>query len=96
MTTQDFETAVLLWADRNMPVEDVAAQASALNASGGVVGVSNVFALGCDLDAAWSGTVALAAELLPGRPLVGYETDPAPASRHGFTPIGPLRVWLKA
>ncbi|MFG1962539.1 hypothetical protein [Nonomuraea sp. NPDC049028] len=69
---------------------------SALNASGSVVGVSNVFALGCDLDAAWSGTVALAAELFPGRPLVGYETDPAPASRHGFTPIGPLRVWLKA
>ncbi|MEU7742234.1 hypothetical protein [Nonomuraea sp. NPDC049158] len=69
---------------------------SALNASGSVVGVSNVFALGCDLNAAWSGTVALAAELFPGRPLVGYETDPAPASRHGFTPIGPLRVWLKA
>ncbi|MEV0349536.1 hypothetical protein AB0H88_27500 [Nonomuraea sp. NPDC050680] len=69
---------------------------AALNASGSVVGVSNVFALGCDLDAAWSGTVAMAAELFPGRPLVGYETDPAPASRHGFTPIGPLRVWLKA
>ncbi|WP_433513127.1 hypothetical protein ACQP2T_57420 [Nonomuraea sp. CA-143628] len=69
---------------------------SALNASGSVVGVSNVFALGCDLNAAWSGTVALATELFPGRPLVGYETDPAPASRHGFTPIGPLRVWLKA
>ncbi|HUR05761.1 MAG TPA: hypothetical protein VM347_24670 [Nonomuraea sp.] len=68
---------------------------SALNASGGVVGVSNVFALGCDLNAAWSGTVAMAAELFPGRPLVGYETDPAPASQHGFMTIGPLRVWVK-
>ena len=68
---------------------------AALNASGSVVGVSNVFALGCDLDAAWSGTVAMATELFPDSPLVGYETDPTPASRHGFTPIGPLRVWLK-
>src|SRR5437763_11866751 len=40
MTTQDFETSVLLWADRNVPVEDVAAQASALNASGVVDGMS--------------------------------------------------------
>ncbi|WP_219471915.1 hypothetical protein [Nonomuraea rhizosphaerae] len=68
---------------------------SALNGSGRVAGVSNLFALGCDLDAAWSGTVATAAELFPGRPLVGYETDPEPASRHGFLPIGPLRVWIK-
>jgi hypothetical protein len=68
---------------------------AALNASGSVVGVSNVFALGCNLDAAWSSTVAMAAELFPGRPLVGYETDPAPASQHGFMTIGPLRVWVK-
>ncbi|HEY1968568.1 MAG TPA: LLM class flavin-dependent oxidoreductase [Pseudonocardia sp.] len=40
MKSDDFETAVLLWADRNMPVEDVAAQASALNASGAVDGMS--------------------------------------------------------
>ena len=66
---------------------------SVLNVSGRVTGVSNVF--GHDLDAAWAGTVAGAAALFPGRPLVGYETDTAPAARHGFTPIGPLRVWLK-
>ncbi|MFG1708357.1 hypothetical protein ACFLIM_34645 [Nonomuraea sp. M3C6] len=68
---------------------------SALNASGRVVGVSNVYASGCDIDAAWSGTLALAADLFPGRPLVGYETDPEDAMKHGFTTIGPLRVWLK-
>ncbi|WP_220447576.1 hypothetical protein [Nonomuraea diastatica] len=67
---------------------------SVLTASGGVAGVSNVFASGCDLDTAWAGTLAMAAELLPGRPLVGYESDPEVALSHGFTPIGPLRVWL--
>ena len=66
---------------------------SVLNATGQVVGVSNVY--GCDLDAAWSGTLSMAAALFPGRPLVGYEGDPEPALRHGFTTIGPLRVWLK-
>ncbi|MEO3875462.1 hypothetical protein ABGB18_42335 [Nonomuraea sp. B12E4] len=69
---------------------------SMLNASGRVVGVSNVHASGCDLDAAWSGTVALAAGLFPGRPLVGYETDPEPAMKQGFATIGPLRVWLRS
>ncbi|MFI6921901.1 hypothetical protein ACIBIZ_18305 [Nonomuraea spiralis] len=66
-----------------------------LNASGTVTGVSNVFASGCDLAAAWAGTVATAAELFPGRPLVGYESDPSDALAHGFTTLGPLRVWLK-
>jgi hypothetical protein len=66
---------------------------SVLSRSGRVVGVSNVF--GPDEDAAWSGTLSMAAALFPGRPLVGYESDPAAALRHGFTTIGPLRVWLK-
>ncbi|MEV1003229.1 hypothetical protein [Nonomuraea sp. NPDC050202] len=60
-----------------------------LTATGPAVGVSNVFG-------DWGGVLATAAELFPGRPLVGYESDPAPALRHGFTTIGPLRVWLKA
>jgi hypothetical protein len=67
---------------------------SLLHDSGGVTGVSNLFASGCDLDTAWAGTVATAAGLFPDRPLVGYESDPAPACRHGFTTIGPLRVWV--
>jgi hypothetical protein len=68
---------------------------SVLNASGTVTGVSNVFASGCDMDAAWAGTLAKAAALFPGRPLVGYESDPEDALKHGFTTIGPLRVWLR-
>ncbi|GAA3246241.1 hypothetical protein [Nonomuraea helvata] len=55
-----------------------------------VVGVSNVFG-----DASWEGALAMAADLYPGRPLVGWEIDPADAVRHGFTTIGPLRVWSK-
>ncbi|MFI7452250.1 hypothetical protein ACIBQX_32475 [Nonomuraea sp. NPDC049714] len=60
------------------------------------VGVSNVFARPGHLDAAWAGTIAQAAALFPGRSLVGYESDPAPAAQHGFTPAGPLRIWLKS
>ncbi|MEU8244725.1 hypothetical protein [Nonomuraea sp. NPDC048916] len=68
---------------------------SVLNQSGRVAGVSNVFAQGCAEDTAWAGTVAMAAELFPGRALVGYEGDVTAAGRQGFVPIGPLRVWLK-
>ncbi|MEU8358280.1 hypothetical protein AB0C27_19905 [Nonomuraea sp. NPDC048882] len=63
------------------------------SATGPAVGVSNVF--GPDEDAAWQGTLAMAAELFPGRPLVGYEIDPTTAMSHGFTTTGPLRVWIK-
>ncbi|WP_157248934.1 hypothetical protein [Nonomuraea typhae] len=66
-----------------------------LNAGDGVAGVSNVFAAGRDVDDAWAGALAMAARLFPGRPLVGYESDVEPAERHGFTPVGALRVWLK-
>ncbi|MFI6635759.1 hypothetical protein ACIBI7_43305 [Nonomuraea fuscirosea] len=64
-----------------------------LTTGGPAVGVSNVF--GPDEDAAWEGTLAMAADLFPGRPLVGYEVDPATALRHGFTTTGALRVWIK-
>lgn len=63
---------------------------SVLNTSGAVVGVSNVFALGCDMGAVWAGTLAMAARLHPDRALVGWE-DEVP---DGFEPLGPLRVWL--
>jgi hypothetical protein len=67
----------------------------ALNATGGVAGVSNVFARDGDEDTAWAAVPSRAAELFPGRPLVGYEGDVTTARRHGFVPFGPLRVWVR-
>lgn len=70
---------------------------AAANRTGEVVGISNVFSAdGTPDDEAWAGTLALTASLWPGLALVGYESgdDLAAAVRHGFTAIGPLRVWL--
>lgn len=64
------------------------------NRSEAVVGVSNVFA---PADAeAWPGVLDTVHRLFPRLPVVGYEDgdDLAAAVRHGFEPIGPLRVWL--
>jgi len=68
------------------------------NRSESVVGISNVFAVGDDLDGAWAGCLAAIARLYPGVPVVGYEhgEDLQVAARQGFTPIGPLRVWWRA
>jgi hypothetical protein len=61
-----------------------------------VVGVSNVFAVDGDADAAWPGLLAALHEQFPAVPVVGYEhgDDLTAAVRHGFEPIGPLRVWM--
>lgn len=63
-----------------------------------VVGISNVFALDGGSDTAWPAVLDAATELFPGLPVVGYQQgdDLAAAVRHGFEPIGPLRVWLQA
>ncbi|MFF1380966.1 hypothetical protein [Streptomyces sp. NPDC058308] len=63
-----------------------------------VVGISNLFAADDDLDAAWRSCLAATDRLWPGVPVVGYEggDDLAAAVRQGFTPVGPLRVWLRA
>jgi hypothetical protein len=70
-----------------------------LNLSTDVVGVSNVVALGIGttLDDIWAGLLTTIDERFPGLPIVGYESGAEldAALRHGFTPIGPLRVWLK-
>ncbi|WP_237291358.1 hypothetical protein [Streptomyces sp. Sge12] len=59
---------------------------------GGVVGVSNVFG------AAWAGVLCAVAVRWPELDVVGYEhgEDLEAALRAGFTPIGPVRVWLRA
>ncbi len=68
------------------------------NRSADVVGVSNLFSVGGDPDATWSGAVAGITALFGGLPLVGYERgdDLESAIRCGFSPLDPLRVWVKA
>jgi hypothetical protein len=68
-----------------------------LNHSAGVVGLSNLFAVGsAGIAAVWSSAVTAAADYHPGLPLVGYEQgdDLAPALDVGFGVLGPLRIWL--
>ncbi|WP_420714847.1 hypothetical protein [Streptomyces sp. WM6372] len=70
---------------------------AAAHRTGAVVGLSNVFtADGAPGGEAWGGALAAVARLWPGLPVVGYESgdDLDTALRHGFTPLGPLRVWL--
>ena len=61
-----------------------------------VVGVSNVFARDGGPDAAWPVVLDAVHTLFPVLPVVGYEhgDDLAVALRHGFEPVGPLRIWL--
>ncbi|WP_329157092.1 hypothetical protein OHA63_17815 [Streptomyces anulatus] len=61
-----------------------------------VVGISNVFALEGGPDTAWPVVLDAMNQLFPTLPVVGYEQgeDLAAALRHGFEPVGPLRVWL--
>ncbi|MEV7546220.1 hypothetical protein [Streptomyces sp. NPDC089915] len=69
-----------------------------LSSGGGVVGVSNVFAAApADADGAWAAALDASARHWPGLPVVGYEHggDLDAALRAGFSPIGPLRVWLR-
>ncbi|WP_435858469.1 hypothetical protein [Streptomyces milbemycinicus] len=62
-----------------------------------VVGISNVFALDGGPDTAWPVVLDAVHSLFPTIPVVGYEhgDDLAAAVRHGFEPIGPLRIWLR-
>jgi hypothetical protein len=61
------------------------------------VGISNLFIRDDDLDAAWTGALEAVSHHFPGRPVVGYESGDALAAavRHEFTPVGPLRIWLR-
>jgi hypothetical protein len=65
--------------------------------SGQAVGVSNVFAVDGDPDTAWPVVLEAVHRLFPDLPVVGYEHGDTleAAMRHGFEPIGPLRVWIR-
>lgn len=67
--------------------------------SDSVVGVSNLFAMGDATGgeaAAWAGCLTEIDRLWPGLPVVGYESGASLdiAVRQGFTPVGPLRIWV--
>jgi hypothetical protein len=69
-----------------------------VNRSGDDVGVSNVAAEGGTSEAdLWRWLVAVVGDRYPGLDVVGYESgvmlDAARAA--GFTPIGPLRIWVR-
>lgn len=76
--------------------DDQVVAGAVVNRAATVAGVSNMFAMDGDLDAAWAGVLALAAHHFPGLPVVGYESghELEVAVRNGFDPVGPLRVWL--
>lgn len=61
------------------------------------VGISNVFALDDAPGTAWPGVLDTVHRRFPGLPVVGYEhgEDLTTAARHGFRPIGPLRIWVR-
>jgi hypothetical protein len=67
------------------------------NATGRVVGVSNVFTLEPEEAVVWRDLQGVVAGAFPGRELVGYEhgDDLEHAIGSGFSPIGPLRIWWR-
>ncbi len=68
------------------------------NRSSTVIGLSNVFHTGGELDSAWAGSAASAAALWGDMPTVSYDSgDSLDAARNaGFESIGELVVWLNA
>lgn len=72
---------------------------SAMLQGDGVAGLACTFhTRGADRAAAHAGLVAAAQALCPGDALVGYESGDdlqLAQAAGGFTPVGPLRVWLR-
>jgi hypothetical protein len=66
------------------------------NRSATVIGLSNVFDAGGDLESAWSGGAEAVEALWGGMPVVGYDSDESldAARRAGFESIGELVVWI--
>ena len=67
------------------------------NQSGPDLGISNVFLRDIAPETVRVDLTSLATESYPGRALVGYESgdDLNPALAAGFSPVGPLRIWVK-
>jgi hypothetical protein len=65
------------------------------NATGSVVGLSNVF--GEQPELVWEDVQGVVATTFPGRPIVGYEHGDtlAHALASGFSEIQPLRIWVR-
>lgn len=85
------------WVIAGQSAEGRVVAGAVASCSNQVVGISNVFALNSGPDAAWPAILNAVNRLFPGLPVVGYEhgDDLASAIRHGFEPVGPLRVWLR-
>lgn len=68
-----------------------------LNRSPTVVGLSNVFPNPDTLADAWTRLLATIGRRFPDLAIVGYESGDslAAARAHGFTSLGPLRIWIK-
>lgn len=69
-----------------------------LNRGGGLVGMSNLFAVeDTDIGSVWSTAIAAAGECFPGLPVVGYAHGDALAQglASGFRAVGSLRVWVR-
>lgn len=76
--------------------DDAVAAGAAACISGGVVGLSNLFAPAGEEEAYWAGCLALLAQTFPGLDLVDYEHGPSLeiVQALGFERSGPLVIWL--
>jgi hypothetical protein len=70
---------------------------AALNRTGDVVGLSNVFSGAAGVGPLFPGSVRLAHALYPGLPIVGYERDDdlVAAEKAGFERVHGLTVWQR-
>ncbi|MFF3326749.1 hypothetical protein [Streptomyces sp. NPDC002889] len=90
------DPATTFLAAREAPGKDRIVAGAVVSLGAGAAGISNLFAVDDDLDAAWAGALAAVARRWPGTPVVGYEQgdDLTAAVGQGCAPVGPLRVWL--
>ncbi len=90
------DSAIRVLAGRDSKRGPIVAGAIA-NATGRVVGLSNVFSDESDGETVWGDVQAVTAVAFPARPIVGYERGDAltHALASGFSPLRALRVWYR-